>query len=461
MADAPRAVVLAAGKGTRMKSVRPKVLHEVAGRPMLAWVLDAAREAGCAELVVVVGHGADEVRAAVEARDVRFVVQQEQRGTGHALACARDLVPADSVMLVLSGDVPLLRPATLAGLLDAARESWGALAVARHDDPGSLGRVVVESDGSLERIVEAADATAEELAIDLVNAGIYALPAGDTFARLDRLGTDNAKGELYLTDALGGAAADGERVVPVELEDPGEAFGANDRLDLARIHRTFLDRKLAALAEEGVTVLEPERTVIEPQVEIGADTVIHPGVSLTGRTTIGAGSVIEQGCWVRSSTLGAGVTLLPYSVLEGAAVEADCRIGPFARLRPGAQLDSDARVGNFVEVKNARLGPGVKAGHLAYLGDAEIGAGTNIGAGTITCNYDGVEKHRTTIGRDVFVGSDTMLVAPVELGDEASTAAGSVIHKDVPEGALGVARTRQRNIEGWAERSRRKRDERD
>ncbi|MCZ6506693.1 MAG: bifunctional UDP-N-acetylglucosamine diphosphorylase/glucosamine-1-phosphate N-acetyltransferase GlmU [Acidobacteria bacterium] len=446
------AVVLAAGKSTRMISARPKVLHEVAGRPLLAWVLDAAREAGCREIVVVVGHGADEVRSAVAAADVRFAVQEEQRGTGHALAQAAAHVTGSETLLVLSGDAPLMRPATLRRLAEAAEESWGALAVAELEEPGSLGRVIVAESGHLARIVEAADATAEEIAIRTVNAGIYALPAPEIFTVLARLKTDNAKGELYLTDALGDAAALGNEVAVVALDDATEALGANDRRDLGRIHRTFITRKLEELGIAGVTVLDPLTTRVEPQVEIGADTVLHPDVSLMGVSRIGSECVLHQGAWLRDSTVADGAVIEPYCVLDGAVVGAGCSVGPFARLRPGARLEAGSKVGNYVEVKNATLGPGAKVGHLTYLGDAEIGAGANIGAGVVTCNYDGERKHRTVVGERAFVGSDTMLVAPVEIGNDATTAAGSVINRDVPDGALAIGRSKQRNVEGWAAR---------
>lgn len=447
------AVVLAAGEGTRMRSARSKVVHEVAGRPMLSWVLDAARLAGCSELVVVVGHGAAAVREVAAAADVRFAVQAEQLGTGHALAQARALLPDEATVLVLSGDVPLVRPETLDRLAAAASSGWGALAIADLEQPGSLGRVLARDGGrQLERIVEAADAEPEVLAVQTINAGIYALPAPEIFSALAALETDNAQGQYYLTDALGAAAAAGERVALVALEDASEALGANDRRDLARIHRAFIDRKLAELSACGVTVLDPATTSVEPAVAVGADCVLHPGVNLSGTSSIGAGSLLHQGAWLRNSQLGEGVVIEPYSVLDGASVADGCRVGPFARLRPGAELAAGAKVGNFVEVKNSKLGPGAKAGHLAYLGDAEIGAGTNIGAGVVTCNYDGEHKHRTVIGERSFVGSDTMLVAPVVIGDEATTAAGSVINRDVPAGALGVGRAKQRNVEGWAAR---------
>ncbi len=453
------AVVLAAGKGTRMRSELPKVVHEAAGRPLLAWVLDAARAASCRRLLVVVGHGAEAVREALGGADVEWIEQREQLGTGHALAQAEGRLAEPQTVLVLSGDVPLVTAATLTRLLEAAAGSWGAMAVARLAEPGSLGRVVPRAGGALERIVEAADAGPEELALDTVNAGIYALPAPQIFARLAELTPDNAKGELYLTDALNAVAAAGERIALVELGDPDEALGVNTRGDLARVHRALLDRKAAALADAGVTLLEPARTGIEPRVEVGADTVVHADVSLSGETVVGRGCTLGQGVWVRDSKLGDGAVVEPYSVIDGADVGPGCRVGPFARLRPGATLGRGSKIGNFVEVKNSRLGDGVKANHLSYLGDATVGDGANIGAGTVTCNYDGFAKHRTEIGGGASIGSDTMLVAPVSVGENAETAAGSVITADVPPGALGVGRAKQRNVGGWTERRRRGRKE--
>ena len=457
------AVVLAAGQGKRMRSATPKVLHRVAGRPLLGWVLEAARAAGCERILCVVGHGAEQVREALTATDVEFVLQAERRGTGHALAQARDAVGGDARLLVLSGDVPLLTPQTLERLAAAAAEGWGAMAVARLDEPGSLGRVLARpgSDGEtavLDRIVEFADADAEALAVRTINAGIYALPAPAIFERIDALEPDNAQGEIYLTDALSAAAAAGETVRLVRLREPSEALGVNDRGDLVRVRRVFQRRKSAALLAAGVTLWEPRRTVVEPDVEVGRDTEIEPDVTLLGATRVGEGCRLGQGAWVRDSEIAAGAVIEPYSVLDRAVVGEGARGGPYARLRPGAVLGRGAKVGNYVELKNTTLGDGAKAGHLAYLGDAEVGAGANIGAGTVTCNYDGVEKHATRIGADAFVGSDTMLVAPVEVGRDATIGAGSVITNDVPPGALAVERSRQRNIPGWAERRPRKKD---
>jgi bifunctional UDP-N-acetylglucosamine pyrophosphorylase/glucosamine-1-phosphate N-acetyltransferase len=444
------AVVLAAGKGTRMRSSLPKVLHCAAGRPLLAWVVDAARAAGCEKILVVVGHGAEAVKEAVRDPDVEWILQEEQRGTGHALAQAEPHVPGDAVLLVLSGDVPLVSPATLDQLAADAAAGWGALAVAELDQPGSLGRVLAGSYGGLRKIVEAADATPEELSVKRVNAGLYALPAPAIFDYLRDVKANNAQKEIYLTDAVTNAAKDGHLVQLVPLPDPSEALGVNTRAELARVHRVLIDRHLARLMNEGVTILEPSRTTIEPGVRVGLDTVIHPEVSLQGRTEVGAGCTLRQGVWINDSTLGDGVTVEPYSILDGAEVGEGCRVGPFARLRPASRLLETARVGSFVEVKASELGPGSKVNHLSYVGDARVGAGANLGAGVVTCNYDGRRKHRTEIGAKAFIGSDTMLVAPVNVGEGASTAAGSVITKDVPAGALAVGRVRQKNLEGRA-----------
>jgi bifunctional UDP-N-acetylglucosamine pyrophosphorylase / glucosamine-1-phosphate N-acetyltransferase len=451
------AVILAAGKGTRMKSSSPKVLHRAAGRPLLAWVIDAARAARCERILVVVGHEAERVREEVSGDDISWVLQAEQRGTGHALAQAEADVGAEATLLVLSGDVPLVTPATLDRLASAAALGWGALAVAELEEPGSLGRVIVDESGTFRKIVEARDAKPRELAVRRVNAGIYALPAPDVFRYLRQVKTDNAQGEIYLTDAVTAAAAEGRSVRWVALADPAEALGVNDRIELARVHRRLLDRHMRTLMLSGVTILEPERTVIEPGVLVGEDTVIHPGVSLVGHTAVGRECTIHQGACLRDTAVGDGAIIEPYSVLDGAEVGDECRVGPFARLRPASRLLRGARVGNFVEVKNSVLGEGAKANHLAYVGDATVGEGANLGAGVVTCNYDGVGKHPTEIGAGAFVGSDTMLVAPVRVGAGASTAAGSIVTKDVPDGALAVGRVRQRNLAGWAGGLRRRR----
>jgi bifunctional UDP-N-acetylglucosamine pyrophosphorylase/glucosamine-1-phosphate N-acetyltransferase len=451
------AVILAAGKGTRMKSSLPKVLHRAAGRPLLQWVVDTARAAGCERILVVVGHGAERVREEIQGEDLGWVLQAEQRGTGHALAQAEAEIPGEATVLVLSGDVPLVQTATLDRLAADAEAGWGAMAVAELPDPGALGRVIVDRDGAFRAIVEFKDATPEQRTVRLINAGIYALPAPEIFAYLRNLKTDNAQGELYLTDAVTHAGRDGRPVRLVPLPDPDEALGVNDRTELARVHRLLIGRHQVALMKAGVTILEPERTSIEPGVTVGEDTVIHPGVSLLGRTSIGRECVIHQGAWLRDTTVAEGTTIEPYSVLDGAEVGEGCRVGPFARLRPASRLRRGSRVGNFVEVKNSVLGEGAKANHLAYVGDATVGEKANLGAGVVTCNYDGTRKHPTEIGAGAFIGSDTMLVAPVKVGAGATTAAGSIITKNVPDGALAVGRVRQKNLEGWAGGLRRQR----
>ncbi len=450
------AVVLAAGRGKRMRSARPKVLHSVGGRPRLERVIEAARRGGCERILAVVGHAADEVRQTVIGDDVTWVEQRRPLGTGHALAQVEPHVEGDATLLVLSGDVPLVTATTLGRLAAAAEGCWGAMAIAELEQPGSLGRVISRGSGELERIVEAADAGPAELAVRRINAGLYALPAPSVFAYLRRLGTSNAQGELYLTDALSDAAASGETIRTFNLEDPSEAFGVNDLGELARVHRTLIERHMRLLMTTGVTILEPARTTIEPEVCVGSETVIHPGVSLLGHTEIGEGCVLHQGVWIRRSKLAAGVIVKPYSVVDGAEVATGCAVGPFARLRPASVLLQDSRVGNFVELKKTQLGAGAKASHLAYLGDTTIGEGANIGAGVVTCNYDGTAKHRTDIGDGAFIGSDTMLVAPVTVGRRATTGAGSTITDDVPDGALGVGRARQRNIPEWSRRKSKK-----
>jgi bifunctional UDP-N-acetylglucosamine pyrophosphorylase/glucosamine-1-phosphate N-acetyltransferase len=379
VAGQPVAVVLAAGKGTRMRSGLPKVLHRAAGRPLLAWVLDAARAAGCGRILVVVGHHADQVRAEIGGGDLTWVVQARQGGTGHALAQVEERLDGPALLLVLSGDVPLVSTATLERLLAAAAAGWGAMAVADLAQPGALGRVVARAAGPaagmgvaagevatgaaagagelLERIVEASDASPAELALPTVNAGLYALPAPEIFSFLSALEPANAQGELYLTDAVTAAAAAGRRVELVRLDDPDEALGVNDRRQLAEVHRRLLDRHLDALMRSGVTVLEPARTMVETTVCVGPDTVLWPGVSLLGRTTVGSGCVLQQGAWVRDSQVGDRVTIEPYSVVDGAEVGSGCQVGPFARLTPASRLLPGARMGSRVENALGHAGP--------------------------------------------------------------------------------------------------------
>lgn len=458
------AIVLAAGKSTRMRSKRSKVLHEVGGKSSLLWVLELARASGCHKLFVVVGPDSDDVVAAVgEASDITWVVQEERRGTGHAVQVAAAAVQAaqatasigststNVTALVLYADAPLVTVETLGRLFDEAESGFGALSVATLVEPGNLGRVMAAPDGQLEAIIEAADANHRELEIGSVNAGHYALPFPKINHYLDALEPANQQGELYLTDAVVAAAKE-HPVRCVELADPSESWGINTRADLARVHAAFCQRAVERLQVNGVTVLRPDTVTVEATVSVASDCVLHPGVTLLGETSIGEGTEVHTGAWLKDCQVAEECEIRPYSVLQDTVLDSRCGVGPFARLRGGAHLEEGVHIGNFVEVKKSRLGKGVKAGHLAYLGDATVGAKSNIGAGVVTCNYDGESKHQTEIGEGAFVGSDSMLVAPVRVGNGATTAAGSVITASVPDGALGVGRARQRNIEGWQDR---------
>ncbi len=455
-------VIMAAGKGTRFKSQRPKVLHEIGGRPLLAHVIAAACQVVApSDIYVVVGHQAERVRAAVAETGVRFVEQAEQRGTGHAIQCARQAVAGYENILVLSGDAPLIRSETIARLWRFHRDQQAAmtLTTAEPSDPHGYGRVLRRAPQAPEvvAIVEQKMLAPEQLGLREVNMGLYALRTAPLFAHLGQLTADNPHGELYLTDMAAVLNDAGERVVAFKTEDAAELLGANTIAELvaldAFLRAAAADRLMAA----GVTIYRPETSVIDAGVEVAADTVIEPFVQLRGRTRIGANCLIRSYTVIEDCTLGDGVLVRQGCVLAASTVAGGARIGPFAHLRPGSEIGEDAHVGNFVETKKARLGKGVKANHLTYLGDAEVGEGTNIGAGTITCNYDGVDKHTTRIGKGVFVGSDSTLVAPVTVEDGAYIGAGSCITKTVPAGALAVARGRQVTKEGWvaARRARR------
>ncbi|HUB08263.1 MAG TPA: bifunctional UDP-N-acetylglucosamine diphosphorylase/glucosamine-1-phosphate N-acetyltransferase GlmU [Myxococcales bacterium] len=436
------AIVLAAGKGTRMKSDRPKVLHEIAGRPLVAFPLALAAEVGAKPVVVVLGNGAEAVRTVIAAlpacAETRFAHQADQRGTAHAVLSARDELRAfRGTLLVLYGDVPLLQAATVRRLLDAPAAPLAFL-TSRPLDPTGYGRVVRDVEGRVCRIVEQRDCRESEAALREVNAGIYRVDAAFLWSALDAIGSGNAQGEFYLTDMVELAARKGGAVA---VEAPfEETAGVNDRIELASADARLRQRINARHQLAGVTLVAPETTFIDESVSIAADAIIEPGCVLTGRTRIGA-----------------RVRLRAYSVLEDAEVGEGAIVGPFARLRPGTVLGADVHVGNFVEIKKSRLGAGTKANHLSYLGDAEIGSGVNVGAGTITCNYDGVDKHPTVLGDGVFIGSDTQLVAPVTVGKGAYVGAGSTVTEDVPPDALALSRVPQKNIEGWAAERRRAR----
>lgn len=453
------AIVLCAGKGTRMKSEQAKVLHPLLGRPMAWHVLSRAFELGAQKVVSVVGHQAEQVQASLSALfpqlPLSFAVQAQQRGTGDAVASARAaLTGFDGAVVILYGDVPLLTLETLQKLVAAYRASKGPLALigCRPPNPTGYGRVLRGPGHKVQGIVEEKDASAEQKLIGEVNAGLYCVDAKFLWGALEKLTPANAQGELYLTDIVAQAAKAGE--VAVVEADHVETAGVNDRAELAERAEVLRHRLNVKHMRLGITLLHPASTFIDEGVEIGPDTVIGPNVTLQGECEIGSGVTIGQGSVLTHSTVGDGSEVKPYSVLEEAVVGPRCHVGPFARLRPGTRLDEGVHVGNFVETKKAHLRKGTKASHLTYLGDAEIGAGCNIGAGTITCNYDGVNKHLTTLGDGVFIGSDTQLVAPVTVGDGAFVAAGSTIVEDVPAGALALSRAQQVNKEGWAERRR-------
>jgi bifunctional UDP-N-acetylglucosamine pyrophosphorylase/glucosamine-1-phosphate N-acetyltransferase len=457
MADRPLTVlVLAAGRGTRMKSATAKVLHPLLGRPMLAWALDAARALPAARRGVVVGHQAERV-AAILPEGFAPVVQQRALGTGHAVRAAARLFAGAGDTVVLSGDTPLLTAATVKRLLAAHRRGNAtvSLLTARVEDPAGYGRIVRCGEGAVRAIVEHRDAPPEVLAIREVNAGVYCFENRFLASALRRLRAANAQGELYLTDVVAMAVRARRTVLGVPCPDPGEMQGVNDRAQLARAQEVLRLRILEALMRSGVTVADPRTTWVEPTVRVGPDTVLLPQTALEGATVVGAGCRVGPGARVRDSRLGAGAVVKDACVIEGAFVGPRCQVGPFAHLRPGTRLLAGARVGNFVEVKKSTLGAGTKAGHLSYLGDAVIGAGVNVGAGTITCNYDGHAKHATRIGAGAFIGSDTQLVAPVAVGRGALVAAGTTVTRDVPAGALALSRVPQENRPGWASRRRR------
>jgi bifunctional UDP-N-acetylglucosamine pyrophosphorylase/glucosamine-1-phosphate N-acetyltransferase len=447
-------LVMAAGEGTRMRSSLPKMLHPVCGRAMVAWPILAAREAGAGRVVAIVSPNQNIVPGLPD--KVQIVTQPQPDGTGGAIRAALPLIEEAETVLVLSGDVPLLSAETISGLLESHAASGAAatMLTIELDDPGSYGRVVRTGSGEVERVVEAktaGDATAEQLAIREVNAGTYAFQATPLAKALAGLSNDNAQGEYYLPDVLPALREAGHSVGAYLADDLAVTMGVNNRADLAEVETEARRRILEAHMLAGVTVVDPASTWVDAEVEIAADARLEPGTSLRGLTEVGAGSTIGPMSTLTDSKLGENVSV-PHSYLVECDVRDGALVGPFAYLRPGAVLEPGAKAGTFVEVKNSRIGEGAKVPHLAYVGDAEVGAGSNLGAGTITANYDGFRKNRTTIGENARLGVDTMLIAPVEVGDGAYTGAGAVIKSDVPEGALAVSENEQRNIEGYAER---------
>jgi len=441
-------VILAAGQGTRMRSSLPKILQPLAEKPLLAHVLDTADAIGADDVCVVYGHGGDEVRARFADRDVRWALQAEQLGTGHAVVQAMPGVADGNRVLILFGDVPLLTAATIERLTDATPTDDMAVLTVDLDDPTGYGRIVRE-DGYVVRNVEHKDATEDERRIREINTGVMLCPGDRLKHWLENLSSDNAQGEYYLTDVIAMAVADGVTVHGVKADSPDEVMGINDKLQLAQAERALQLRRVEALMRAGVTVADPARVDIRGKVCAGADVFVDVNTVFEGEVTLGDGVRIEAHNVIRDSELGSGTVVHGYCHIEGAHTGRNCELGPFARLRPGAKLADQVKAGNYVEIKKSAIGDGSKVNHLTYIGDAEIGAGVNVGAGTITCNYDGANKHKTVIRDGAFIGSGVELVAPVEVGANATIGAGSTLTKPAPDGQLTLERARQVSIEGW------------
>jgi len=462
-AAAPRKfaiAILAAGKGTRLKSKDPKVLHRIGGLPLLEHVIVAAlKVARPADIYAIVGHEEKRVREAVKHTGVRFISQPEQRGTGHALICSREALRGYDGVVVLSGDVPLIRPETIQRLLDVHSSKGAAMTIltTQPPDPTGYGRIVRKSGDVVATIVEQKALSSKQEKIKEINSGIYAFSASELFSRLDRLTTDNAHREFYLTDMASLLTNDKKKVVALRSSDPHEVLGVNTRAELAQLDVQVRRRKALELMSEGATIFYPETCVIDSSISVGADTIIEPFVQLLGNTKIGEGTRIASYSVITDSEIGPNATIRPGCIITESSIAAGAVLGPYAHIRPGSEIGEGAHVGNFVETKKTKLGKGSKANHLTYLGDAVIGENVNVGAGTITCNYDGVHKHQTVIEDGVFVGSDSTLVAPIRIGKGAYVAAASTVTDDVPADALVIGRARQEIKEGWAKSRREKR----
>jgi len=442
-------VILAAGEGKRMKSSLPKVLQPLAGRALLKHVIDTARSLDPAAICVVYGHGGERVRAALEREPVSWTAQAERRGTGHALLQAMPQIPDDHVVLVLYGDVPLIRRATLLELLGGGAQGGVSLLTMHADDPAGYGRIVRDRRGSVRSIVEEKDASRAQLAIHECNTGVLAAPARQLRKWLALLKPDNSQGEYYLTDVIALAVKDRIAVKPVVAAEPIEVLGVNDKAQLAQLEAAWRAQAARALMLAGVTVADPARLDLRGTVTHGADVFLDVNVVLEGRVVLGDGVRVGPGSLIRDSEIGAGTEVFAHCVIDSAVIGTDCNIGPFARFRPSSRAARGVHIGNFVEVKNSSLGDGSKANHLAYVGDAQLGARVNIGAGTIIANYDGANKNRTVIEDDVHTGSNSVLVAPITVGAGATIGAGSTVTRAVPAGGLTVARARQQTLEGW------------
>lgn len=442
-------VILAAGQGSRMKSSLPKVLHKVAGRPMLHHVIDTAQTLGAEKIHGVIGHGADQVKAATTAHSVSWVMQEQQLGTGHAVAQTLADLPDDARVLVLYGDVPLTTAHTLQGLVEDLDEKTLGLLTVTLDNPQGYGRILRNPARQVTAIVEQKDASAEQLAINEVNTGILAVSARHLKTWLPQLSSSNAQGEYYLTDIIAMAVQAGMTVNVAQPGNPFEVQGVNNRLQLAELERWYQSREADRLMTEGATLADPARVDVRGELTIGNDVLIDVNVVFIGKVTLGSHVSIGPGCVITDASIADGAQIYAHSIIEQASVGPNAHVGPFARLRPGTQLAANTKVGNFVETKKTIVGEGSKINHLSYVGDATLGADVNIGAGTITCNYDGVNKYQTVLGDGVFVGSNSSLVAPITVAAGATIGAGSTITKNVSEHELAVARGRQRNIAGW------------
>ncbi|MEN1728716.1 MAG: bifunctional UDP-N-acetylglucosamine diphosphorylase/glucosamine-1-phosphate N-acetyltransferase GlmU [Pseudomonadota bacterium] len=449
-------IILAAGEGRRMNSARPKVLQPIGGRPMLEHLIDSVAELQPERVHVVIGAGAEQVREALSDSSCEFVVQSERLGTGHAAAQALPAIDPAARVLVLPGDMPLVQAETLKTLL--AVDADLAVLSFHAEDPTGYGRILRDQTGAVSAIREEKDASDQERQVQEVNSGVLAADARSLADWLSRLNADNAQGEYYLTDCIGLASDEGLAVRAVMAEQSDELLGANDRAQLANLEQVYQRRARLALMQAGATLADPDSVQIRGKIELGQDVFIDCNVTLIGRVSLGDGVQVGTGCVLQDVRLAAGTELKPYCVVEEATTLGACSVGPFARLRPGTELGPEVKIGNFVETKNARFAQGAKASHLSYIGDAEVGADANLGAGTITCNYDGVNKHRTQIGAGAFVGSNSALVAPVKVGDSAVVGAGTVLTRDAPDGELTVARARQRSITGWSRPEKKKRE---
>ena len=448
-------IILAAGQGTRMKSALPKVMHRLAGIPMLEHVYNRSLELGTDDIHIVYGHGGEHLQEYCSEFNVNWVLQDKQLGTAHAVEQASPHIKDDHTVLVLYGDVPLIKSRTLSQLIDNVTENDIALLTVNLQDPTGYGRIIREA-GEVMAIVEHKDASESQRQIDEVNTGILALHAGYLKACLEKIENNNSQGEYYLTDVIALAVSDGKNIVTSQPDNVYEVEGVNDRIQLSRLERIKQLELAEAIMAGGVTIADPDRIDIRGELEIGNDSFIDVNCVFEGKVSVGKNVSIGAGCIISNSTIGDSCTIKPYSVIEDAALERNVEVGPFARLRPGAELKQDSRVGNFVEVKNTVLGVGSKANHLTYLGDTEVGSKVNIGAGTITCNYDGANKHKTIIKDGAFIGSDTQLVAPVTIGKNSTVGAGSTITRDTEDGELTLSRTAQKTIKGW-ERPKKKR----